>query len=150
MNKRSRQFILALAIGFAGWVGSAQACLVGVTFFGDSFSDTGNVLALTTPFPPPPFPNFPCAPGRFSNGPVWTEHLAASLGFPAASNPSHLIFDGATVVPIGPQGGTNFSFGGARTEPAGASNTRSWTRGSKTGRLKAMRLPPPSRLKKCR
>ena len=120
MNKRSRQLILALAIGFAGWVGSAQASLVGVTFFGDSFSDTGNVLALTTAFAPPPFPNFPGAPGRFSNGPVWTEHLAASLGFPAASNPSHLIFNGTAVVPIGPPGGTNFSFGGARTGLGGS------------------------------
>jgi outer membrane lipase/esterase len=91
-----------------------------VVIFGDSLSDTGNVLALTTAFAPPPFPNFLAAPGRFSNGPVWDEYLASSLGHPAGAAPSHLIFNGSAVVPIGPVGGHNFSFGGARTGLGGS------------------------------
>jgi outer membrane lipase/esterase len=62
--------------------------------FGDSLSDTGNATILNTiPFPP-------YAPGRFSNGPVWIETLAAGLGLSA--NPSF----GA---------GTNYAVGGSVT-----------------------------------
>jgi phospholipase/lecithinase/hemolysin len=43
--------------------------------FGDSLSDTGNVFALVG-YPPSP----PYFEGRFSNGPVWVEYLAARLG----------------------------------------------------------------------
>ncbi len=64
--------------------------------FGDSLSDTGNVFA-SVGIPLPPYFN-----GRFSNGPVWVETLAANLGLSA---------DAATVV----AGGTNFAFGGAAT-----------------------------------
>lgn len=122
MHTKLRQQLLALVVGVAGCVGSAQASFTGLTFFGDSISDTGNVLSLTTAFAPPPFPSYPGAPGRFSNGPVWAEHLAAGLGFPTASNPSNLLFtNGAPpVVPIGPLGGQNFSFGGARTGLGGS------------------------------
>src|SRR5262249_44942856 len=98
----------------------AQAAFISVTFFGDSISETGNVLSLTTAFSPPPFPDFPAAPGRFSNGPIWTETLASTLGFPTASGPSNLLFDGSAVIPIGPLGGQNFSFGGARTGLGGS------------------------------
>ena len=45
--------------------------------FGDSLSDNGNLFALTG-FPPAPFYYL----GRFSNGPVWVEDLAQSLGVP--------------------------------------------------------------------
>jgi phospholipase/lecithinase/hemolysin len=92
----------------------------GVTVFGDSLTDTGNVLALTSIFQPPPFPNFTAAPGRFSDGPVWIEHLATGLGHPAAALPSHLIYNGSSVVPIGAQGGTNYAYGGARTGLGGS------------------------------
>ena len=51
--------------------------------FGDSLSDTGNA-------------------GRFSNGPVWVEQLAARLGLALA--PSR-------------RGGLNFAVGGARLDP---------------------------------
>ena len=50
--------------------------------FGDSLSDTGNA-------------------GRFSNGPVWVEQLAASLNI--ALEPSLM-------------GGTNFAIGGAKLD----------------------------------
>lgn len=88
--------------------------------FGDSLSDTGNVLSLTTAFAPPPFPAFPGAEGRFSNGPVWTDSLAIGLGMPSASSPANLLFTGSAVVAIGPPGGSNFAFGGARTGPSGS------------------------------
>ena len=52
--------------------------------FGDSLSDTGNA-------------------GRFSNGPVWVEGLAESLGLSA--RPSQA-------------GGLNYAIGGARLDPA--------------------------------
>jgi len=42
------------------------------------------------------------ANGRFSNGPVWHEYLAGSLGLPAATNSL--------------DGGNNYAFGGARVD----------------------------------
>ncbi len=82
--------------------------------FGDSLSDAGNVsiavggLSEPTPFLPGSslVPGLPYAEGggRFSNGPVWVEQLAASLGLSAAPALA---------------GGTNFAFGGARTGAGG-------------------------------
>ena len=94
--------------------------------FGDSLSDAGNVSTLidaggllpavpsgtreATPFPAGHslVPSLPYSSGRFSNGPVWVEQLATSLGLSAA--PSLL-------------GGTNLAWGGARTGPSGAPPT---------------------------
>jgi len=45
-----------------------------IVAFGDSLTDNGNLFALTGQ---PPAPYFS---GRFSNGPVWVETLAGSLG----------------------------------------------------------------------
>lgn len=45
--------------------------------FGDSLSDDGNIFALTQGAVPPTPPYFN---GRFSNGPVWVEYLAPTLG----------------------------------------------------------------------
>jgi len=47
-----------------------------IVVFGDSLSDTGNFYHLTGGLEPPP----PYAGGRFSNGPLWIEYLAAALG----------------------------------------------------------------------
>lgn len=70
----------------------------GLYVFGDSLSDTGNVLNATGGLlPPAPF----YTAGRFSNGPVWVEYLAPKLG---------LTFNPATA----------FAFGGATT---GTQNT---------------------------
>ena len=69
--------------------------------FGDSLSDTGNDFAATAG-------GAPAAPyfdGRFSNGPVWVEDLAGSLGL-AAPTPSLT-------------GGTDFAYGGAETGATG-------------------------------
>lgn len=65
--------------------------------FGDSLSDTGNVSALTGGL----VPYAPYDDGRFTNGPVWVEDLAAQLG----------------LAPPGPslEGGTDFAYGGAQT-----------------------------------
>ena len=122
MFKVFKRCVTVSVLGAAVLVGPAQAGYSNVVFFGDSISDTGNVLSLTNAFAPPPFPNFPSAPGRFSNGPAWTEYLASGLGFGTSAKPSNLLFAGLAqgVIPIGPQGGQNFAFGGARTGLGGA------------------------------
>lgn len=99
----------------------AQAGYSSMWVFGDSLSDTGNVLALTTAFTANSFPVYPGAEGRFSNGPIWTDVLAAGLGLPAGAQSSNLLLTGpTTVTPLGPQGGQNFAYGGARTGLGGS------------------------------
>jgi phospholipase/lecithinase/hemolysin len=57
---------------------SAQYPYDQVVAFGDSLLDNGNLFALSgNAFPPPPY-----FQGRFSNGPVSVELLAARLGIP--------------------------------------------------------------------
>ena len=114
------------AAAFAvGSLAAALPALAGpyssMTVFGDSLSDTGNVLALTTAFTANPFPVYPGAAGRFSNGPVWVEQLAAGLGLPTGAKSANLLLTSATTVsPIGAQGGLNFAYGGARTGLGGS------------------------------
>jgi outer membrane lipase/esterase len=95
---------LALAVLGVSAQASAYSQLV---VFGDSLSDTGNINAFTGGVPFPPY-----ATGRFSNGPVWVETLAAGLGL--AANPSLL-------------GGTNYAYGGAPTGLPVASSSPSLT-----------------------
>jgi phospholipase/lecithinase/hemolysin len=66
--------------------------------FGDSLSDTGNAF-LATGIPAAPYSN-----GRFTNGNVWVQDLAANLGLPALT-PS--LAGGST--------GTDFAVGGAQS-----------------------------------
>ena len=132
MPIRFQKCLVASIVGLGFFIGSTQASAAlpgtsysGLVIFGDSISDTGNVRSLTiasqaTANPQPTFPNFPAAPGRFSNGPVWTEYLAADLGFASSASPSNLLFNGASVIPIGAQGGQNFAYGGARTGLGGS------------------------------
>lgn len=68
-----------------------------VYFFGDSLTDRGNVWLLTGTQIPPTADYFE---GRFSNGPMWCEGFAESLG--ADAEPSMA-------------GGDNYAYGGART-----------------------------------
>lgn len=120
--------LAALAIGIAAHVGSAQAGPYSdLVIFGDSLSDTGNVLSLTQAFTPAtPFPVYPAAPGRFSNGPVWTEYLATGLGLPAGAQPANLLWaGGATPLAIGVPGGGNYAYGGARTGLGGVASPTS-------------------------
>lgn len=67
-------------------------------FFGDSLSDTGNILALTGGAQPVA----PYFTGRYSNGPVWVEYLATSIGHAGAATASRT-------------GGNNYAYGGALT-----------------------------------
>jgi len=76
-----------------------------IFILGDSLSDSGNALVATGGATTnPPFqaliPSAPYESGRFSNGNVWVESFATSLGL--STSPSFL-------------GGNNFAFGGART-----------------------------------
>ena len=98
----SKRFTTAalLAVLMASGAGSTSAQTGPFTHlfvFGDSLSDSGNIFAATGGLIPasPPYFN-----GRFSNGPIWVEHLAPALGF---------VFDGAT----------DFAFGGAESGAAG-------------------------------
>ena len=66
-----------LTISFIWSSPAAAAVFSKIHAFGDSLSDKGNVFAATgMGFPPDP----PYYKGRFSNGPVWVENLAESLG----------------------------------------------------------------------
>ena len=65
--------------------------------FGDSLTDSGNVSVLTGGA----IPGSPYFNGRFSNGPNFADVLASNLGLPLT--PSLL-------------GGTNYAYGGARTD----------------------------------
>ena len=75
--------------------------------FGDSLSDAGNRNTITLGLkdqgmrPLEAAPSPPYYEGRFSNGPVWTDHLAAGLG----------------LSPLEPSvtGGKNFAYGSAQT-----------------------------------
>ena len=83
-----------LAGGMAG--ASANVSYSGITIFGDSLSDTGNIFLATGGT----LPTAPYFAGRFSDGAIWTDVLAGGLGFSAV--PSLM-------------GGQNYAFGGART-----------------------------------
>ncbi len=97
MQLKFGRLLTALAL-FAASAASHAGNYSNAFFFGDSLSDTGNILTLTGgTTPAAPYFN-----GRFSNGPVWVEYLAASLGLPGASAASL-------------QGGNDYAFGGART-----------------------------------
>ena len=62
--------------------------------FGDSYCDVGNALIATGGAEPA----FPYYSGRFSNGPIWVDHIASVLGVPLTPSLS---------------GGTDFAIGGA-------------------------------------
>jgi phospholipase/lecithinase/hemolysin len=90
-----------------------------IVTIGDSLSDTGNLLELTTAilrFNAGAFPEaFPMTPpyavGRFSDGPLWVETLADRVGYPQASAPAGVSL-GTTVLP-GVPGGNNYAIAGA-------------------------------------
>lgn len=90
-----------LAIAASTWLAATPAAAgpySSLTVFGDSLSDTGNILAFTSGA----LPVAPYLPGRFSDGPNWIDVLAAGLGLPDGAKPALL-------------GGSNYAFGGART-----------------------------------
>ncbi|MEM7411453.1 MAG: SGNH/GDSL hydrolase family protein [Myxococcota bacterium] len=92
---RPHLFVATCLMGLLSLLGasSAHAQFSDVYVFGDSLSDTGNgctVLAIAG-----------YAPGRCSNGDVWSEQFAEMIGNDAE----------ASIL-----GGTNFAFGGDETE----------------------------------
>ena len=92
-------------------------------FFGDSLTDTGNVLKATSVLNRytfgliPRHPTTPYFDGRFSNGPVWAEHVSARMGRTNDAAPA-----GTSMGWFGQVGGSgnNYAVGGARTDTGGA------------------------------
>lgn len=79
---RIAAFLLALSLSIPG--SAFAASFDSLVSFGDSLSDTGS-----GPATPPSYG------GRFSNGPVWEEYLASSLGIAPADTADYAI-GGAT------------------------------------------------------
>jgi phospholipase/lecithinase/hemolysin len=100
---------LCLCVPFVAAAGPYDAIYV----FGDSLSDGGSDLALSSFIHSvnPAFPVTPGAPadfaGRFGNGPVAVDYLAADLGLPLTAHYLTPPFAG------GATGGTNYAQGGA-------------------------------------
>lgn len=95
---RARKAAVALsAVATLTLAQASHAAFSQIVTFGDSLSDAGNVF-LATSGTNPPAPYFG---GRFSNGLIWSEVLATSLGI-AAPTPSLA-------------GGSANNYGGART-----------------------------------
>jgi phospholipase/lecithinase/hemolysin len=103
MWKRSgwtRVFVPASVCAIVFWLAAvvqAEGPFSKLVVLGDSLSDTGNFHALSGGV----VAGEPYFEGRFSNGPVWVERLAESLGLPA---PQPFLL-----------GGTNYAFGTAQT-----------------------------------
>ena len=99
MHRITVVLALALAWAVSPGLGHAAAPRYSALYsFGDSLSDAGNVYAESGHAQPvsPPYSG-----GRFSNGQVWVQALAASLGLkPVAASQ---------------KGGTDFAYGGATT-----------------------------------
>jgi outer membrane lipase/esterase len=91
--KALRSLALAAALGLSL---PAAADWNELVVFGDSLSDTGNFQTLTSGL----FPSaaFGYAPGRFSNGPVAVEYLAAWLNLPLDN---HAVGGARTGTPVG-------------------------------------------------
>lgn len=89
--------VLAILTALAATPTAMQAAAPGydsLYVFGDSYCDVGNIFAATGGAEPAaPYYN-----GRFSNGPIWLDHVAGFLGVPLKAS---LL------------GGTDFAFGGA-------------------------------------
>ena len=111
--------IKCTAAALLSLAGAAQAGpYSSMVIFGDSLSDSGNNVLAIGSFDPAKiaegatqvisndsyFGKIPYASGRYSNGPVWAENLAARLGISAAPSLA---------------GGSNYAFGGAQTSAPG-------------------------------
>jgi outer membrane lipase/esterase len=101
---------LALAVSALGAaLPAAAAPYTSITIFGDSLSDTGNLFNATGGTQPGAGAY---SGGRFSDGPLWVEHLAASLGLARDANP---YTNPAASLP-----GNNYAYAGARTSTSSA------------------------------
>ena len=81
-HRKARTRLVALTAALSAWLPGllhAQGPFTSLTFFGDSYVDTGNLgQILGRPQPPTP----PYATGRFSDGAVWVDYLALRLERP--------------------------------------------------------------------
>lgn len=102
-----------LIVGWSLMATSPQSLQAGaysaIYAFGDSLTDTGNAfLATGGASPPPGYFN-----GRYSNGPLWIDHVAAHFGL-------------APLTPAILPGGTNYAIAGATSglglSPVGSPN----------------------------
>ena len=95
-----RTAVVALALlGFSLVSLAATPSFDEIYVFGDSYSDVGNIFIATGGAKPAaPYYN-----GRFSNGPIWVDHLAGAYGL--------------TLTPS-LAGGTDYAFGGAEVTTA--------------------------------
>lgn len=102
-----RRFPGFLLLALLMWVPKHAAAYAEMVVFGDSLSDSGNVLALTTALAatdaryrpdPPPGAYFE---GRASNGLNYADQLAVLLGLP--------------IPPASLAGGTNYAYAGSKT-----------------------------------
>jgi phospholipase/lecithinase/hemolysin len=74
---RNTACTLAASLAITAIAAAADQPFSKIVTFGDSLSDTGNAFLYTGGAYPASPPN---AEGRISNGALWTEHLAESLG----------------------------------------------------------------------
>ena len=97
---------MAIFFGAVPWtVKAATPTFTHLYVFGDSYCDVGNIFIATGGADPaPPYYN-----GRFSNGPIWVDHVAGFLGLtikPSLAGGTDFAFGGAEVtapVPVGQQ-----------------------------------------------
>ena len=87
--------LLSLALGAPALARAATPTYDAIYVFGDSYCDVGNDYIITggaEPLSPPYYD------GRFSNGPIWIEHVAGGMHLPMLPALA---------------GGTDYAFGGA-------------------------------------
>lgn len=103
--------VLAAVVLLTGTTGAAWALpFSNLVVFGDSLADSGNNAILAdryyggartaAPFDGPQVPTLPYASGTYSNGPVWTQYFASSLGMsltPSLAGGNNYAFSGARV-----------------------------------------------------
>lgn len=99
-SPQSTTKFLALAVLCASIIATRPidaAPFTSLVIFGDSLSDVGNIASSSFDI----YPGRYYYEDRFSNGPVWVETLATSLGLPVTQRST--------------AGGDNFAYGGAQT-----------------------------------
>jgi thermolabile hemolysin len=87
--------------------------------YGDSLSDLGRAYDLTKTTSDPAPPYGAATGGRFSNGPIWVEYLAASLGLAIDKN-TNFAAGGATTGTVNTTTGVT-ALGGIQNQLAGSS-----------------------------
>ncbi len=87
--------------------------------YGDSLSDLGRAYDLTKTTSDPAPPYGAATGGKFSNGPIWVEYLAASLGLAIDKN-TNFAAGGATTGKVNTTSGVA-ALGGIQNQLAGSS-----------------------------